>query len=212
LTSIAALTEHQFDFIAGEVCLDFANTFGGLPAESSTQERLTDYPRLVAWSHQASLINEHEAHMLLHNAEHAPAEASAILERALALRQAITRIFAALAYASPPTTGDLDVLNRELERGMAGAQVVMTPAGFDWTWRTEEGALDSMLGPVARSAAMLLTGHERQFVRECANDLCHWLFVDTTKNHRRRWCRTTGCGNMMRVRKHRDRHSHDNPS
>ena len=88
-------------------------------------------------------------------------------------------------------------------------RVVVTADGFGLEWRKEADAFDQMLAPVVRSATTLLTSAERQLVRECANEQCHWLFVDTTKNHRRRWCRTTGCGNVMRVRKHRERQSNN---
>jgi predicted RNA-binding Zn ribbon-like protein len=205
LESNAAAIEHEFDFIGGNLCLDFANTVGGLPPDSPSQERLTSYAHLVAWSQQANLMSESEAQVLLHKAQRAPVEAVAILERARALREAISGIFAAVAQGIQPTESDLDWLNSELDQGMAGARVIVTADGFDLEWRTAAGAFDQMLAPVVRSAAMLLTSAERQLVHECANEDCHWLFVDTTKNHRRRWCRTTGCGNVMRVRKFRQR-------
>jgi predicted RNA-binding Zn ribbon-like protein len=205
LDSKTTMIDPEFVFIGEDLCLDFANTVGGLPPDSITQDRLTNYARLVAWGQQAKLTSESEAQLLLHKAERAPVEASAILERAHVLREAIYGIFTALAEGMQPTDSDLDLLNREVGWGMAGARVVVTSDGFEWEWRKEAGAFDQMLGAVARSAGMLLTSAERQYVRQCANESCHWLFVDTTKNHRRRWCRTTGCGNMVRVRNHRER-------
>ncbi len=205
LDAKATTIEPKFDFVGGYLCLDFANTVRGYPRDSLSRECLTSYPHLVVWSQQANLTSESEAHVLLRKAERAPVEAAALLERARAIREAIYSIFAAVAQGTQPTGSDLDLLNGELEWGMAGPRVMVTPDGFDWEWRKEEGALDQMLAPVARSAARLLTSAEQQLVRLCANEDCSWLFVDTTKNHRRKWCRTTGCGNVMRVRKHRER-------
>jgi predicted RNA-binding Zn ribbon-like protein len=201
----ASMVEHQFDFIGANLCLDFANTLGGLPADSETQERLTTYTRLVGWSQQAKLMTEYEAQHLLRQAENDPAEAVAIVERAIIVREAIRSIFLAVARNAQPSESDLVVLNSELEQAMAGARVTVTPNGFDLEWLNTEGALDQMLGPVVRSAATLLTSGERHLVRKCAHDRCQWVFVDTTKNHSRQWCRASGCGNMMRVRKHRKR-------
>lgn len=197
--------EHTFDFIGGYLCLDFANTVGGLPPDSPSQERLLSYPHLVAWSQQADLKSENEANDLLRMAASAPEEAARVLMRAHALREAIYGIFAAITTTTQPASSDLEVLNNELERGTAGARVAVTPEGFTWEWRQGAGQLDTMLGVVARSTATLLISAEHKLVRECANDACHWLFLDTTKNHRRRWCRANGCGNVMRVRKHRER-------
>jgi predicted RNA-binding Zn ribbon-like protein len=96
-------------------------------------------------------------------------------------------------------------LNVEVEQGMAGAHIIVTTHGYDLAWRKDEQALDQMLGPIARSAAVALTSAERGLVRQCASDTCGWLFVDATKNHRRQWCSMTACGNRARVRRHRQR-------
>lgn len=196
--------EPEFDFIGGNLCLDFANTWGGLPADSITQERLTTYPELVAWTQHANLINASEAELLLHKAESAYRETSAILERAITIRESIRDIFLAVAQTRPVSESDLALLNSELERGMSSLQLIITLDGFALEWRKEAGAFDQMLAPIARSAAMLLISAELPRVRKCANQQCRWLFVDTTKNHSRQWCKTNGCGNLMRVRKHRE--------
>ncbi len=197
-------TQRRFEFIGGQVCLDFANTVGGIRS-GPAQEALTSYADLVAWSIQAGLLSEEEAARLLHLEQRAAGEAAAVLERAYTLREALYSIFTALVYGSAPAPDDLDQLNGELERGMAGAHIIATADGFAWNWRRDEQALDQMLGPVARSAAHLLTSEERSRLRQCASPTCGWLFLDNTKNHRRQWCTMTGCGNKARVQRHRQR-------
>ena len=59
--------------------------------------------------------------------------------------------------------------------------------------------------PIARSAAELLVSSDRALVKEGASDDCLWLFLDGTKNHKRRWCEMKTCGNRAKVRKHRRR-------
>lgn len=39
-------------------------------------------------------------------------------------------------------------------------------------------------------------------VGRCEGRGCEWLFLDTTRNHSRRWCRTDDCGNRERARRH----------
>ncbi len=157
-------------------------------------------------------MSESEADVLLRKAESAEVEAAAVLERAYALREAIYGIFAAIAMGRQPAKSDLEELNREVEQAMAGGRVMVTTDGFGWQWRRNVSALDQMLGPIARSAATLLTSVERNLVHQCANEDCRWLFVDTTKNHRRQWCMTSACGNRARVRRYRQRQqSKDKP-
>lgn len=198
-------TEQAFEFIGGNLALDFANTVGGLPPESISQDRLMHYSRLVLWGQQTNLISEYEAQILLDKAADDPAAAEAVLEQAQTIREAIRRIFVAAAQGMQPDESDMDLFNSALAQATAGARLAVTADGFEWEWRKDAEALDQILAPIVRSAATLLTSGERQFVRKCAHELCPWLFVDTTKNHRRQWCRTAGCGNMLRVRKHRER-------
>jgi len=74
-----------------------------------------------------------------------------------------------------------------------------------WTWAGPATAWDRVLGPVARSAADLLTSPEVPQLRECASGTCSWLFVDRSRTHRRRWCDMKVCGNRAKARRHYQR-------
>jgi predicted RNA-binding Zn ribbon-like protein len=65
--------------------------------------------------------------------------------------------------------------------------------------------------PVVDSAADALSSGELGRVRRCADTRCHRVFVDTTKNGRRRWCDMGTCGNRAKAARHRARHI-DRPS
>lgn len=186
------------------MCLDFANTLGGLRG-GVTREYLSSYSDLVAWSQQAGAITEDHATNLLHEAKLHPDKAVTVLVKARMLREAIYRIFAAVATRTQPTQADLSVLNAELSKAIAGGRIIPIGDGFGWEWASAPHALDHMFGPIARSAAKLLVSPERNLVRECTSATCSWLFVDRTKNHRRRWCTMTGCGNVAKVRRYRQR-------
>lgn len=61
------------------------------------------------------------------------------------------------------------------------------------------------LSRVARDAIDLLTGSSVGRLRECAAPDCAFLFVDTSRPGRRRWCASDRCGNRQHVREHRRR-------
>jgi predicted RNA-binding Zn ribbon-like protein len=63
-----------------------------------------------------------------------------------------------------------------------------------------------MLWPVARSAAELLSSESVDRVRECASSTCTWLFIDDSRNRRRRWCDMASCGNRAKARRYYERH------
>jgi predicted RNA-binding Zn ribbon-like protein len=201
-----AMHERIFEFAGGQLCLDFANTVGGLRG-AVAHEYLTNYADLARWSHQAGVITEQEMVDLMRAAADAPNVAADVLRRAYTLREAIYAIFTAVVATAHPPDDALDALNEEVRRAMAGAHIITTveDEGFVWAWGDDADALDLMLGSIARSAAMLLTSDDVGLVRICASETCGWLFVDATKNHRRRWCTMAGCGNRARVHRHRQR-------
>ena len=189
------------DLIGGETCLIFANTVGG-NRQLYEVDYLNSYVDLVAWSRHAGLVTSPEAQHLVAEAGRRPAEATAVFEQAIRLREAIYRIFSAIAAGSSPAVVDLDILNEALSKALARLQVTPTGSGFAWAWRAEAEALDEMLWPVARSAGNLLTSAELNRVTECAGDDCNWLFIDTSKNHSRRWCDMRDCGNRAKAKRH----------
>jgi predicted RNA-binding Zn ribbon-like protein len=60
--------------------------------------------------------------------------------------------------------------------------------------------------PIVQSASDLLCHGNHALVKRCANPACGIFFYETSKNHTRRWCSTTDCGNRMRVAAHYRRH------
>jgi predicted RNA-binding Zn ribbon-like protein len=187
--------------IGGRTCLDFANTTS-TRVEALHREYLTGYDQLVAWARRAGMLAEEEARALLQAAADHPASASTALDRALALRETIYRIFSAIAHGRQPSAADLAAMNRVLREGLSRQEVVPSAGGFQWSWVSNGATLDRILWPVVRSAADLLTSQDLGRIRECAREGCDWLFVDTSKNHSRRWCSMTACGSRTKARRY----------
>ncbi len=200
--------EYLFELSGGRLCLDFANTVSGSRTVRPT-ERLRSYGDLVSWSRQAGVVTDGQAERLLRQAGRRPSDAAAVLERAVALREAIYRVFSAVAAGRAPGPADLAGLNEALAGALARSRLVPAGGRFAWSWADDEAALDPMLGPVTRSAADLLTSDDLGLVRECASDDCTWLFMDTSRNRSRRWCDMRSCGNRAKARRHRERRRTD---
>jgi len=190
---------------AGRLCLDFANT-EDWHASDHPEERLRSYADLVAWAEKEGILSEAEAQQLLGEAALRPADAAAVLEQAITLREAIYRIFSAAAGGHPANAADLNIFNQELATALGCLQIMMISEGFAWNWRGQETALDRMLWPVIHSAAELLTSAELNRVGQCADDRgCGYLFLDLSRNRSRRWCDIKDCGNRAKARRHYER-------
>jgi predicted RNA-binding Zn ribbon-like protein len=198
--SQALVNEPVFEFTGGNLCLDFTNTLSGRRARP--RERLTSYQDLIAWGRQAGVLTDADAFFLERIAAEHPRDATRMLAEAVTLREALYRILSSVIEGSPPGQDELAFLNAALSRAMDRLRVARGVSGFGWAWATEEETLDRMLWPVIRSAADLLVSGEAQRVRRCASEACDWLFLDTSRNHSRRWCDMSGCGNRAKARRH----------
>ena len=198
-----AVDVYQFGFglLAPRLGLDFANTLNSR-LTAQPRELLNNYADLVSWSRQAGILTAREAEHLARQAACRPIEAVSVYERAIALREALYRIFAAVAGGRSPPAVDLETLNAILSDAFAFLRIVATGHGFLWAWSGVEDALDRVLWPIALSVAELLTSSALKAVRECAAPNCGWLFLDTTRNRSRRWCDMKVCGNRAKARRH----------
>jgi predicted RNA-binding Zn ribbon-like protein len=190
--------------LGGQLSLDFANT-ADWHASDHPVEFLTSYSDLVAWGQHVGILTGHQAQRLLKKAARRPEDATAVLKRAIALREAIYRIFSAISRGRPPQASDLAIFNAELSGALAQSRIVSTAEGFAWDWTGAEEALDQMLWPVVHDAADLLTSEELDRVGQCADDRCGWLFLDTSRNRSRRWCSMENCGNRAKARRYYER-------
>ena len=198
----AVRPEDNLKLESGRLCLDFTNT-AEWHLSDHPAERLTSYAELTAWARAIGLLPDRTAQQLRRAAEQRPAEAARVLERAVALREAIYHIFVAVAQGQTPSTADQSILNAELTRLMSKSCLVWNKATFDWERQGADGDLDQLLWWIVRSASELLTSEDIKRVGVCADDRgCGWLFYDTSRNRTRQWCSMRGCGNRAKAKRH----------
>jgi predicted RNA-binding Zn ribbon-like protein len=189
----------SFEFSGGALCLDFANTIAD--RRSGRGERLHGYADVVSWGEQARLLSRRGAAQTRAAARAAPRDAGRAFARALALRERLFRIFAAVAAGRTPRRADLQTFNRALGDAMARVTVEARDGTFAWGWAAGTTPVERVLGAVVRSAADLLVSPRLADLRECASETCTWLFLDASPTRRRRWCSMKTCGNRAKARR-----------
>jgi predicted RNA-binding Zn ribbon-like protein len=185
-------------------CIRFTQTIGW-EGRDHHEEHLGDYDNLVDWCRERGIISIEYANEVKEQAHKRADQASAAVEDARTLRLAIYRVLTAAAEGQEPDPTRLADLNAFIQRGLSSRRLTVSPAGSDWTWQLDPFRLDHLLGPIAWSAAALLTSAEARRLSLCAADDCGWLFIDGSRNHSRRWCDMSDCGNRAKVRRFRDR-------
>lgn len=121
------------------------------------------------------------------------------LGRATTLRASVRAVFGSLAEGRRPDDADLAAVEHTYTAGLGRARLTGAGATYRFQWPAE-GDLDDLLAQVAASAVELLTTGPLERVGECPS--CGWLFVDTSRNGRRRWCSMDTCGARVKARRH----------
>lgn len=180
-----------------EACLDFVNTAtfdDGVP-----RERLPAAGDAIAWLATRGLA--HEPALL----DQASRGEAAWLARVHAARAALREIWDAEVEHRLPAQGALDTINAVLRE----APRIELVAGGDCCGighrHTDEDPVGEALASLAGALVRAIAGGGTDRFRVCANDGCRWVFEDTSRGGRRRWCDMTTCGNRAKVRRFRSK-------
>lgn len=193
--------EFQFDLSGGHLALDFANTVSRRDSPEKTVEHLNRYHDLIAFARQSRILTPEAVEALRRKAESQSRQAAQVVRAVIALRETLFRIFIALAHGKPAPPEDLGFLDKAATEALVHRHIVRVNGSYKWRW-DDEPMLEKILWPIAESAAALLTSADLAKVRECEGSDCYWLFLDSSRNHSRRWCTMSACGNREKARRH----------
>jgi len=190
----------KFELCGGSVALDFVNTLDDRFSDEP-KELLKKYVDLARFAEDTGSLPDLQVDRLRTRSMQNPEEAERALASAIQLREAISNIFYALVRKKPVPVAAVTLLNAQVQDASAYLGLAPAKHGFEWRfdWRTND--LFAPLWPIARDAAELLASERVELVRACASKTCEWLFLDESKNHRRRWCDMTKCGNRAKVKR-----------
>jgi len=193
--------------IGGHPALDFINSVENRDADDENNY-LPSYDALARWAVRAELLAPAEAGRLDRGKA-----AAKVWRDLMRLRGAMHRVFLAVAQHEAPPPQALADLNRQIRQ--ASGHLRLDAQGdhlhgpgrghLHWGW---DAALDDprrLQWELALSAAELLTSDRTERIHKCAHEDCDWLFLDTSRAGRRRWCRMDVCGNITKLRRFRAR-------
>lgn len=198
-----------FELKAGNLSLDFINTLDNRPS-GEPEELIESYYDLARFGEETGILTPEQLDRLVERAHSTPHEAEEAVHRARDLREALHEIFSALMNEKIAPQPAVGALNANLHDAALHSRLVQTNELENKTshairleWRSDDltSSFNSILWPITRAAADLLASSDVAMVRTCSSPTCQWFFLDTSKNHRRRWCDMKVCGNRAKVRK-----------
>lgn len=185
--------------VAGHLALDFANTVDD-PEGPRRYDHAATYDAVVDWAARTGTVTEAQAIQLHQAAASDPKTAAQVLASAHQLRDILNDLFGRAAEGRSDLAEPWTRLQPFVADALAKAVLAdVHPGGKSWSWPHDDD-LAVMLHPVASAAADLLVSHQLHLVKRCAR--CPWLFLDSSKNHSRRWCDMNDCGKAQKIERY----------
>jgi predicted RNA-binding Zn ribbon-like protein len=193
----------EFQLVAGNAALDFTNTLDWRYDPERLIELLPDYSRFLAFCQQAGVITPQEARHLVNRTSEPLAKRA--LGQVLDLRETLYVLFLCAVRGERPSNQIMKKLNVFLDEATS-----VNPLSWDngRFLRVRSKQANSPMEPLWRildAGVELLSSADVDKVRECGEETCKWLFLDTSRNGARRWCDMRICGNRAKAKRYYSR-------
>jgi predicted RNA-binding Zn ribbon-like protein len=181
-------------FIGGHPVMDLANTVFDRLHPIEDGELLKTPVDVLTWCASVGLVEFDEVSPLVE------ASASGLVPEVQAVREEVWAVFNAVALGEAVPAEPFAALLERAGMGVRAERVrQIGPAldclSADWT---APGAIPAVLSLLAVRALFALPAER---VRACGR--CGWLFLDSSRGGRRRWCSMSTCGNREKASRHR---------
>ncbi|MEU4191765.1 CGNR zinc finger domain-containing protein [Kribbella sp. NPDC026611] len=173
----------EFSALGGHRALDLVNTVAWRLDPQRWADKLVDDDSALRWAWEFGLCTEAETVL-----------AEGLL---LGLRSVREDIYNAVLHADSDSAARLTELYREWWQR---TDLQVDPQR---RWQPTERYVDGrtiMLRAARDGVQLLLAGTPN--LKQCADDTCGWLYLDTSPRHNRRWCAPNDCGARNRSKTH----------
>ncbi|MFG1796447.1 CGNR zinc finger domain-containing protein [Nocardia sp. NPDC049149] len=182
-------------FIGGHPALDLANAVYDRRVPGPDNELFRSARDIGNWFMASELADAREAAAVAGIAD------EPFVGRVHAVREASAKVFGAIASNTAPATEALGFLFRSAAGGLVDGAVGLNNTRPDLAparWRDPD-AVTAVLAMLSIEGFYSLP---RERLRSCPR--CDWLFLDTSRGGKRRWCSMRVCGNREKVSRHRE--------
>lgn len=127
------------------------------------------------------------------------------LEELRKFRDQLRRFAEYLSVQGDATSEMVEAVNGKLQHSAVIRRVAQEEERIRIELTPQEHTWNAVLAEVAASFAQTLADGSGSRVRICDNTNCKWVFLDDTRNRSKRFCDDKLCGNLMKVRRFRER-------
>ena len=145
------------------------------------------------------MISAADARKLLRNVQEA--KGVKVLAAVRELREDAADVLYAAVDGKSPSASAVKRLQERFAAIRQHQELRWNGEKLEWRLDSVGSSEDAPLLLLGLRTAELMTSEQMHLLRECGNTECRWLFLDTSKNHTRRWCDMKICGNRMKARR-----------
>ena len=198
--ALHALDQGHAHDVSVETTFDFLNTLDyddGFP-----NEKLPTLEVVLTWFADQGLIHQEGLDRMRRNAVARPRVAARDLERVRAVRAALREVADSVVEHRAARKDAIATVNRALHARQV-IELEPSPDGVNVDHRHVGDPIDDSLARLSEALVAELTAGHPERIHICDNDTCRWLFYDTSRTGRRRWCDMATCGNRAKAARHR---------
>ncbi|MES4909406.1 MULTISPECIES: CGNR zinc finger domain-containing protein [unclassified Streptomyces] len=202
--TIQAHTFRPRDLVGGHIVIDLLNTVTARDAEPI--DWLDGYPRLLEWAALTGHFEPGALTALRRLAETEPGRAASALDRTRELREAVYDLTTALIRQdAPASAGAVGRIENRWKDAVASARLTVRGSTPQLQVGVGTSGLEHINHELALQAFDLLRSLPLERTRVCPGPRCGWVFIDSSRGGRRRWCTMATCGNVVKGRTHYQR-------
>lgn len=197
-----SIESHEFaarDFIGGDAALDFVNTVTGRDQEP--RDWLDSYASLLAWATLVRLLPEKHLRTLTKKMHGEPGAAGRALIRAKGLREDLFALVSAVASGNAPPKSALAALREHWLAGVDAHELRFESGRVITDIRADAADFDLIAAIIAYRMVEHVMPQPIDRLRMCGGKNCAWVFLDSSKAGRRRWCDMAVCGNVAKAQR-----------
>ena len=180
----------------GRLCLDFINTIHNR-LEDPWLDYFQSVDDLIDWAFRAGLAGPDLGKSWKIMKMKEKDKTNAFFMGALRLRDILYNLFLCIARNKKIPQGTIHDFNSSLSQYFTHIRIAQNSDGIHEEWDYPADSLHRIEAPVLKDAYDLLLSGKHDRIRECPN--CGWLFYDSSKNGKRRWCSMTTCGSNVKA-------------
>ncbi|MEW5957589.1 MAG: CGNR zinc finger domain-containing protein [Chloroflexota bacterium] len=193
----------KFTVIANQLSLDFINT--QIIQGGQLIDLLENFTDLVGWLAAVQVLDATQAEEAIQRWDNTPA-GQGTFEHALAFRAVLREMVKQIVAGKPGSSAAIEEINKLLRYRIRYSELISRQDEFTIRSHAKFDEAIQLLTLIAEAASELLCHADFDLIKKCENPECILYFYDTSKNHVRRWCSMSLCGNRMKAAAYYHRH------